>query len=88
MRSVHLGAIHPSAWNRNSRKSVCTILYNSSLSGRDKGEHPGPTHSSQHHMLWTCIKVYIPELQELHNQPTYKGVVLGKLPPATRRFPT
>ena len=41
--------------NWNSRKFTFTILYSSHRSGRDKGEHPGPMHSSQHYMLWWWI---------------------------------
>src|ERR671914_2045913 len=52
-------SIHPSAWNRNSQKSMCKILHSSHLSGREKGEHPGPTHSSQHYMLWCWIKIHV-----------------------------
>jgi hypothetical protein len=36
---------------------MCKILYSSHLSGRDKGEHPGPTHSSQHYVLWSWVKM-------------------------------
>jgi hypothetical protein len=44
-----------SLWKRNSRKSTFTILYSSGPSGRDCHHCPGPTHSSQHYMLWCGI---------------------------------
>ena len=49
--------IHRSAWNRNSAKFGCSILYSSHLSGRVLPFHPGPSRSSQHYILWCCIKI-------------------------------
>jgi hypothetical protein len=49
--------IHPSAWNWNSRKFGCSFLYSIDPSDRGNRTPPGPTHSSQHHMLWYWIKM-------------------------------
>jgi hypothetical protein len=46
-------SMHPSAWNKNSRKSTFTILYSSDLSGRVTPYFSGLTHFSQHYML--CV---------------------------------
>jgi hypothetical protein len=49
--------IHPSAWNRNSRKFVSRILHSPIPIQAEKYRFPGRAPNRKSYMLWRCIKM-------------------------------